>query len=55
MARSLRLEYRGAFYHVTARGNGRQAIFRDDLDRRFFLNALGESCEPRAGKCLPGR
>jgi REP element-mobilizing transposase RayT len=44
MARQLRLEYEGAYYHVMARGNRRQAIFRDDLDRRFWLKALGEVC-----------
>jgi putative transposase len=44
MARSLRLEYEGAFYHVMARGNRRQNIFRDDTDREFFLRTLGEAC-----------
>ncbi|MEP6670728.1 MAG: transposase [Chthoniobacter sp.] len=45
MPRSIRLEYPGAFYHVMARGNRRERIFADDLDRRFFLQALGEACE----------
>lgn len=40
MARPLRLEYAGALYHVTARGNARQAIFLDDEDRRRFLTVL---------------
>ncbi len=44
MPRSVRLEYEGAFYHVMARGNRCQAIFRDDADRRFFLHAFGEAC-----------
>ncbi|MGI8605419.1 MAG: transposase [Verrucomicrobiales bacterium] len=44
MARSIRIEIAGAFYHVMARGNRRQAIFRDDDDRRFFLQRLGEAC-----------
>ena len=43
MPRSVRLEYEGAFYHVMARGNRRQAIFRDDVDRRFFLHAFGKT------------
>ncbi len=34
MARPLRIEYPGAFYHVTVRGNARQDIFVDDEDRR---------------------
>ncbi|MFH7321513.1 transposase [Desulfurivibrio sp. D14AmB] len=41
MARPLRLEYPGAVYHVTARGNARQAIFADDADREKFLAILG--------------
>jgi hypothetical protein len=40
MARPLRIEYPGAFYHVTARGNERRAIFRDDRDRERFLSYL---------------
>lgn len=45
MPRSLRIEFPGAFYHVMARGNRRQAIFHDDADRRFFLATLAEACE----------
>ena len=44
MARNIRIEYPGAFYHVMARGNRREAIFLDDEDRRFFLKAVGEAC-----------
>ena len=40
MARPLRIEFRGALYHVTARGNARSDIFRDDADRRLFLSVL---------------
>lgn len=40
MARPLRLEFPGALYHVTARGNARQAIFLDDEDRHRFLAVL---------------
>jgi REP element-mobilizing transposase RayT len=35
------LEFPGAVYHVTARGDGREAIFLDDEDRRSFLDRLG--------------
>jgi REP element-mobilizing transposase RayT len=45
MARPLRVEFPGALYHVTARGNERRPIFRDDEDRRTFLATLGEGCE----------
>jgi putative transposase len=40
MARPLRIEYSGAVYHVTSRGNARQAIFRDDRDRQRLLAVL---------------
>ena len=44
MARSVRIEFPGAFYHVMARGNCRQAIFKDEEDRRRFVQTLGEAC-----------
>ena len=40
MARPLRIEFPGALYHVTARGNARQDIFVDDQDRQVFLSVL---------------
>ncbi len=40
MARPLRIEYPGALYHVTSRGNRRAAVYRDDGDRRVFLLIL---------------
>ena len=43
MARPLRIEYGGAIYHVTVRGNARQKIFRDDRDRRVLCARLKES------------
>ncbi len=43
MARPQRIEYEGAVYHVTARGNERRALFGDDGDRERFLRVLGES------------
>jgi putative transposase len=45
MARSLRIEFAGAVYHVMSRGDRREAIFRDDADRELFLKTLGETCE----------
>jgi REP element-mobilizing transposase RayT len=44
MPRRLRIEYPGAIYHVMNRGNQRQNIFKDDKDRRRFLETLEESC-----------
>jgi REP-associated tyrosine transposase len=43
MARSLRVEYAGAYYHVMGRGNRHEEIFLDE-DRRFFLKAVAEVC-----------
>jgi REP element-mobilizing transposase RayT len=40
MARPLRIEFPGAVYHVTSRGNAKQAIFVDDGDRGRFLDVL---------------
>ena len=40
MARPLRIQYDGAWYHVTSRGQERQAIFRDDQDRAHFFELL---------------
>ena len=42
MARPLRVEYPGAFYHITARGVAQQAIFFDDADREKLLSLLGQ-------------
>jgi len=41
MARPWRIEFPEAVYHVTARGNNRAAIVRDDHDRREFISILG--------------
>lgn len=43
MARPLRIQYPGAVYHVTCRGNARQDIFKDDADRKRFLQILVQS------------
>jgi REP element-mobilizing transposase RayT len=40
MARPLRIEFPGAVYHVTSRGNAKQAIFIHDEDRGRFLDVL---------------
>jgi putative transposase len=40
MARPLRIEYDGALYHVTSRGNDRKPIFKEDSDRELFLSTL---------------
>ena len=45
MARPLRIEFAGAVYHVTSRGNGRQKIFLDEQDNRKFLELFGKTLE----------
>jgi len=45
MARPLRIEFSGALYHVTSRGDGREDIYLDDEDRELFMLVLGEVCE----------
>ena len=40
MTRPLRIEYAGAVYHITSRGNEKKAVFRGDQDRINFLNVL---------------
>jgi REP element-mobilizing transposase RayT len=44
MARPLRIEYPGAFYHVMNRGLSRRVIFLEDDGRQSFLDLLGELC-----------
>ncbi len=45
MPRPPRLEYEGAVYHLTSRGNGRQIIFQEDADRQHFLAQLQDNLE----------
>jgi putative transposase len=45
MARPLRIEYPGCFYHVTSRGNEQKDIFKSRRDREKFLTYLQSSVE----------
>ena len=45
MARPLRLEFPGAIYHVTSRGDRREPIFEDDEDRDVFLVVVAQAME----------
>ncbi len=45
MARQVRIEYEGAFYHVMARGDRREAIVRSEKDRSDFVETMGRACE----------
>ena len=39
------MEYAGALYHVTSRGDRREDIYRDDEDREEWLAVLSQACE----------
>jgi putative transposase len=45
MPRKMRVEYPGAIYHVMSRGDRREDIFLDDVDRQDFLKTLAEACQ----------
>ena len=45
MSRPLRIELAGGLYHVTSRGDGREAIYFGDGDRVAWLEVLGQVCE----------
>ncbi|AMV73076.1 transposase [Desulfuromonas carbonis] len=45
MGRPLRIEYPGAFYHVTARGNEQREIYKSVADRERFLGYLASATE----------
>lgn len=51
MARPLRIEYAGALYHVTSRGDRREAIYFSDTDRRAWLGVLADACERFNWRC----
>lgn len=51
MSRPLRLEYAGALYHVTSRGDRREDIYEDDADRKCFLTVLDQVCETYNWSC----
>ena len=42
MARPLRIEFDGAYYHVLSRGNNKSSIFREEEDYRDFLDLLDQ-------------
>jgi REP element-mobilizing transposase RayT len=48
----LRVELAGGLYHVTARGNERKFVFRDDEDRARFLAVFGQVCDRYHWRCL---
>lgn len=51
MARPLRIEFPGAIYHITSRGNGKQTTFHDDADYQKFLQILAKVTHRYHWKC----
>ncbi|HEY5910014.1 MAG TPA: transposase, partial [Verrucomicrobiae bacterium] len=45
MPRRMRIQYPGATYHVMCRGDRREKIFLDDVDRQDFLKTLAEASQ----------
>lgn len=45
------MEFAGAVYHITARGNARQPIYSDDRDKHRFLDLLGREVHQQAWEC----
>lgn len=44
MGRNWREEYKGGIYHVIARGNNKEYIFKEDIDKGYFIKLLKEYC-----------
>jgi len=42
MGRTWREEYRGGIYHVIARGNNKEYIFKESIDKGYFIKLLNE-------------
>src|SRR5882672_2246917 len=55
MAGRLRLNRAGLWYHVTARGNERKPIYRDDRDRRHFIELFVDGVSSCACACTDRR
>ena len=51
MSRPLRIEFAGAFYHVTSRGDRREVIYEEDEDREEFLGILSDVFEGFGWSC----
>jgi len=51
MSRPLRLQFPGAIYHLTSRGNARQAIYEDVRDREQFISILAHVVSRYGWRC----
>jgi REP element-mobilizing transposase RayT len=51
MAKPLRIEFAGALYHLTSRGNRQENIYESDGDRAQLLAVLGDVCDTYNWAC----
>jgi len=51
MSRPLRIEYAGAIYHITSRGNAREPVFFGEADRNLFLETLARVTSRMGWRC----
>lgn len=51
MARPLRIEFPGAVYHITSRGDGKEDIYLEDNDRYLWLEIFGSVCKRMKWYC----
>jgi len=51
MARPLRIELAGGVYHVTSRGDRKEAIYLDDEDRLLWLSTFSDVCARYNWRC----
>ena len=45
MPRQMRIDFSGAIHHVMSRGDRRENIYLNDVDRQDFLKTLAEACQ----------
>ena len=51
MARPRQLEFAGAIYHLTSRGNASQKVFFSDADAELFLSDISRGCQSVSWIC----
>src|SRR5664280_2829272 len=54
MGRAPRIEYEGAVYHVTNRGNGQEMIYREEADWKAFLGIMSDVVSSCTARCTAG-
>ncbi len=50
MPRQLSVKYRGAIHHIMSRGDRREDIFADEVDRQDLLKTVAEACQKKLGE-----